>query len=85
MALNKTTMVRDYCAKLLRNDLNRLRVWLSMTDNQEAVNALQYPSPQFTEVQTALLDVLMEHLGAQPANETVDRRWSKNRRSAMKS
>lgn len=85
MALNRTTMVRDYCAKLLRNDLNRLRVWLSMTDNQEAVNALQYPSPQFTEVQTALLDVLMEHLGAQPANETVDRRWSKNRRSAMKS
>ena len=85
MALNRTTMVRDYCAKLLRNDLNRLRVWLSMTDNQEAVNALQYPSPQFTEVQTALLDVLMEHLGAQLANETVDRRWSKNRRSAMKS
>lgn len=85
MALNRTRMVRDYCAKLLRNDLNRLRVWLSMTDNQEAVNALQYPSPQFTEVQTALLDVLMEHLGAQPANETVDRRWSKNRRSAMKS
>lgn len=85
MALNRTMMVRDYCAKLLRNDLNRLRVWLSMTDNQEAVNALQYPSPQFTEVQTALLDVLMEHLGAPPANEAVDRRWSKNRRSAMKS
>jgi len=85
MALNKTTMVRDYCAKLLRNDLNRLRVWLSMTDNQEAVNALQYPSPQFTEVQANLLDVLMEHLGAAPAGDKSDPRFSKNRRAAMKS
>lgn len=84
LAMKQVELVRQCVGNELRNSLNRVRLFLGRTeDNLEAIDRLAYPSKDFTELLSTLIEMTMEHCGH--TTELSDgNRFSKARRIANK-
>lgn len=71
MALANIERVRAYVAGILRNDLDRLRVWISMLDGSgPAVESLRHADLNL--IHAKITEQVLEHIGVKTAVKATD-------------